>query len=149
MGMRVVVVPGAAWRAAVGIDTKSDQPVCLPAGMASIVPPFVDRVRNLQEAGSSHAPGYRSEVVATNAIGSAAVGRIRHDHGRRSHSCVVEGPTGSLTWAETDMPCCEQSQTPLLPNSGLERSWPSRACFGACREIKVDGGSGVSRLSWT
>jgi hypothetical protein len=131
-----MVVPRAVEEVAVDAGIGVGQRVrLLLVDMASIEAPFVDPASMLRGPVFSQRLEDRSEMVAWHAIGSGPVRQILHGHADRTHSYAVVVAMGSLTWAETDMPCCEQSRTPFLPNSGLQRTWPGRVWLGACRRV--------------
>jgi hypothetical protein len=134
--MQAMVVPRVVEEVAVDAGIGVGRRVCLLlVDMASIEAPFVDPASILLGPVFSQHPEDRPEMVAWHAIGSEPARQILHDHAHRTHSYAVVVAMGSLTWAETDMPWCEQSRTPLLPNSGPKRIWPGRVWLGACRRV--------------
>lgn len=78
-------------------------------------------------------PEALSEMFA-NRVRHPEMDRSSHPElDRRTLGYVVVGAVEILTWAETDMPCFEQSRTPLWPNSGQERTGPGLICLGVRR----------------
>jgi hypothetical protein len=78
-------------------------------------------------------PEALSEMFA-NRVRHPEVERSSHPElDRRTLGYVVVESVEILTWAETDMPCFEQSRTPLWPNSGQERTGPGLIYLGVRR----------------
>jgi len=92
-------------------------------------------------------PEAPSEMFA-NRVRHPEVERSSHlELDRQTPGYVVVEAVEILTWAETDMPCFEQSRTPLWPNSGQERTGPGLICLGVRRAICSKSRDSILRIA--